>query len=51
MSQPWERRDRKVTRRSTSMRVTGRSAFVIAAAQAKRDALKVSPTPPKEPTK
>jgi hypothetical protein len=38
MSQPWERRDRKVTRRSTSMKVTGRSAFVIAAAQAKRDA-------------
>ena len=37
MSQTWEQRERKVRRRSTAMRVTGKSVFVIAQAQAKRD--------------
>ncbi len=43
MSQPWEQRDRKVARRSRSMRVTGRSVFVIKAAQAARDSHTAQP--------
>ena len=42
MAQPneptkWAQRDRKVTKRSKGMRITGRSVFVIRTARAKRD--------------